>query len=63
MSATVFYFPRSYVTLVDGLRDRVLAGKPSSWSSNIKIGTSTNFNKLCGCVLQVGTAAWYACQP
>ena len=54
MSATVFYYPSSYVQIVDQLRSRVLAGKPASWANNIKIGTSTNFNKLCGCVLQVG---------
>ena len=53
MSATVFYFPSSYVTLIDQLRSRVLRGKPSSWAGNIRVGTSTNFNKLCGCVLQV----------
>ncbi|KAK9785590.1 hypothetical protein WJX73_003263 [Symbiochloris irregularis] len=51
MSATVFYYPNSYIDIIPILRQRVLAGKPSSWSSNIRIGTSTNFNKLCGCVL------------
>ncbi|CAL8461829.1 g1360 [Coccomyxa elongata] len=50
MSATVFYFPGSYVKLLPVLRRRLSAGSVSS--SNIKLGVSTNFDKLCGCVLQ-----------
>ena len=53
MSATVFYYPASWLSIIDTLRSRVLAGKPTSWASNVKVGTSTNFDKLCGCVLQV----------
>jgi len=52
MSATVFYHPRSYATLIPYVRNRVLAGKPAPWAANIEIGLSTNLNKLCGCVLQ-----------
>lgn len=54
MSATVFYFPESYIELLTLLRQRVLRGAAASYSpANIQIGISTNFNKLCGCVLQV----------
>ena len=52
MSATVFYFPASYSTLVPYIRNRILAGKPAAWAPHIEIGLSTNLNKLCGCVLQ-----------
>eukprot|EP00884_Botryococcus_braunii_P003248 jgi/Botrbrau1/12924/Bobra.92_1s0004.1 len=52
MSATVFYFPNSYRALLSTLRQRILANKPPSWSSNVYLGVSTNFDKLCGCVLQ-----------
>ena len=52
MSATVVYFPGSYVKLLPDLRQRLAAGQASS--GNIKLGVSTNFDKLCGCVLQVG---------
>ena len=51
MSATVVYFPGSYVKLLPDLRQRLAAGQASS--GNIKLGVSTNFDKLCGCVLQV----------
>ncbi len=51
MSATVFYFPGSYVELLPDLRTRLSKGQASS--GNIKLGVSTNFDKLCGCVLQV----------
>ena len=50
MSATVVYFPGSYVKLLPDLRQRLAAGQASS--GNIKLGVSTNFDKLCGCVLQ-----------
>ena len=52
MSATVFYYPKSYSNLIPYIRNRVLAGKPASWASNVEVGLSTNLNKLCGCVLQ-----------
>lgn len=51
MSATVFYFPASYVRLLPVLRQRLTTGSVSA--SNVKLGVSTNFDKLCGCVLQV----------
>jgi hypothetical protein len=54
MSATVFYFPGSYVKLLPDLRARLSKGQASS--GNIKLGVSTNFDKLCGCVLQVPDA-------
>ncbi len=54
MSATVFYYPASYVQLIPDLKQRLAAGQASA--SNIRIGVSTNFDKLCGCVLQ-------ACPP
>lgn len=59
MSATVFYFPKSYVTLLPVLRRRLSAGSVSS--SNIKLGVSTNFDKLCGCVLQVAPSCCNVC--
>jgi hypothetical protein len=55
MSATVFYFPGSYVKLLPPLRQRLTSGGVPS--SNIKLGVSTNFDKLCGCVLQVLTTS------
>ena len=54
MSATVVYYPESYTKLLTLLKERVLKKKPSYNPDNIQIGLSTNFNKLCGCVLQVG---------
>ena len=54
MSATVVYYPESYTKLLTLLKERVLQDKPSYNPDNIQIGVSTNFNKLCGCVLQVG---------
>lgn len=54
MSATVVYYPTSYIQLLGLLKDRVLSGSAASYPrSNIQIGVSTNFNKICGCVLQV----------
>ncbi len=50
MSATIFYYPGSYVRLVPALRTRLTSGGVPS--ANVKIGVSTNFDKLCGCVLQ-----------
>ena len=50
MSATVFYYPASYVQLIPDLKQRLATGQASA--SNIRIGVSTNFDKLCGCVLQ-----------
>lgn len=50
MSATVFYYPESYVKLIPDLKQRLATGQASA--SNIRIGVSTNFDKLCGCVLQ-----------
>ena len=50
MSATVFYYPGSYLRLVPQLRARLTSGGVPS--ANVKIGVSTNFDKLCGCVLQ-----------
>ena len=52
MSATVVYYPNEYISLVKGLKARVAAGRPGV-ASNIHIGVSTNFDKICGCVLQV----------
>lgn len=54
MSATVFYYPKSYVKLLPDLRQRLSAGLATS--DNIRLGVSTNFDKLCGCVLQVQPA-------
>ena len=55
MSATVVYYPNSYIQLLSLLKDRVLRGGSAAAfpRSNIQVGVSTNFNKLCGCVLQV----------
>ncbi len=53
MSATVMYYPNSYIELLSLLKDRVLTGSAAAYpTSNIQVGVSTNFNKLCGCVLQ-----------
>ena len=52
MSATVVYFPSSYTQLLTLLKDRVLQNTNFP-RSNIQVGISTNFNKICGCVLQV----------
>ena len=99
MSATVFLYPRSYLSLIPQLKDRVAAGRGAAWRdahvqvgacvsgafyvvlpceplcarcagsrrnakgagvargakrahTNNQTGVSTNFNKLCGCVLQ-----------
>ena len=54
MSATVVYYPESYIQLLTLLKDRVLSGSAAAFPrANIQIGVSTNFNKICGCVLQV----------
>eukprot|EP00884_Botryococcus_braunii_P004939 jgi/Botrbrau1/14446/Bobra.0014s0091.1 len=52
MSATVFYHPESYEKLMPIIKKRILRGKPESMYSNVETGLSTNFDKLCGCVLQ-----------
>lgn len=53
MSATVMYFPQQYTDLLPGLRARITATRPSSYASNVRMGVSLNFDKLCACVLQV----------
>jgi len=54
MSATVVYYPDSYIELLTLLKDRVLSGRAAAFPrSNVQIGVSTNFNKICGCDLQV----------
>ena len=53
MSATVMYFPQQYSNLLPGLRARITTGRPSSFTSNVRVGVSLNFDKLCACVLQV----------
>ena len=59
MSATVVYYPNSYIQLLSLLKDRVLRGSAAAFSrSNIEVGVSTNFNKLCGCVLQARLSFW-----
>lgn len=56
MSATVVYYPNEYISLIPTLKARVAAGR-SSLASNVNVGISTNFDKICGCVLQVLIAA------
>ena len=51
MSATVMYYPQNYTTLIPLLKNRIAKSNPG-YASNINIGVSTNFDKLCGCVLQ-----------
>ena len=58
MSATVVYYPNEYIGLINNLRARIVAGRPQSWANNINIGISTNFDKICGCVLQVRLAEY-----
>ena len=53
MSATVMYYPQQYSSLLPGLRARITTGRPSSFASNVRVGVSLNFDKLCACVLQV----------
>ena len=62
MSATVVYYPSSYIQLLTLLKDRVLSGQAAGFPrSNVQIGVSTNFNKICGCVLQVALPAQSLC--
>ncbi len=66
MSATVVYYPESYIRLLTLLKDRVLSGRAAAFPrSNVQVGVSTNFNKICGCVLQVALPAAYpsTCLP
>ena len=53
MSATVFFHPRPYTSLVETLKQDITAGRPDAdlVRKHIRIGVSTNFNKLCACVL------------
>lgn len=50
MSATVFREPASWRSLAGTLKDRIAAGHDPAFRENVKVGLSTNFNKLCGCV-------------
>ena len=50
MSATVVYYPNEYISLIPTLKARVTTGRGSG---SVNIGISTNFDKICGCVLQV----------
>jgi hypothetical protein len=51
MSATVFRFPKQYTELINTLKHDITADRTDIPWDNIKVGVSTNFNKLCACVL------------
>jgi hypothetical protein len=53
MSATVVRHPYSWTRLVRMLKDEIAASRDDAMEllPNIKVGVSTNFNKLCACVL------------
>jgi hypothetical protein len=48
MSATVFYYPKSYGELLPKVKARILAGKPSSWQDNIETGAPHILGMICG---------------
>lgn len=50
MSATVFRHPKSWRQLVGLIKERVGQARGPAIQNNFKVGVSTNFNKLCGCV-------------
>jgi hypothetical protein len=50
MSATVFRHPQSWRNLVGFIKERVGQTRGAPAQNNFKVGVSTNFNKLCGCV-------------
>ncbi|WIA29300.1 hypothetical protein OEZ86_011805 [Tetradesmus obliquus] len=53
MSATVVRYPRSWTSLVSRLKNDIvtLRDDADQLMPNLKVGVSTNFNKLCACVL------------
>jgi hypothetical protein len=53
MSATVFFHPRPYTSLVEIIKRDIAAGRPDAdlVRKHTRVGVSTNFNKLCACVL------------
>jgi hypothetical protein len=63
MGTAVFSHPRAWIDTFHQLRRRLLSGFKIK-SGNLKIGLSTNFNKLCGCIHDTivdGTCATLAC--
>jgi hypothetical protein len=52
MSATIFRHPKSWESVASDIKTRFTTGSHSVAASKVKIGVSTNFNKLCGCVGQ-----------
>lgn len=53
MSATVVREPQSWTKVVPRLKADIVSGRDdaSALMPNLKVGVSTNFNKLCACVL------------
>lgn len=47
MSAMVTAFPREHTKLLPYIKQVVLGDHPD-WADNVRVGVSTNFNKLCG---------------
>lgn len=52
MSATIFRHPQSWESVASDIKKRFTTGTPALAAHKVKIGVSTNFNKLCGCVGQ-----------
>lgn len=53
MSATVVRHPAAWTALVPRIKADIVAGRDDADAilPNLKVGVSTNFNKLCACVL------------
>lgn len=49
MGASMFQYPRAYLEAMAATRSYLLEGLQSDQQANVKLGISTNFNKLCGC--------------
>lgn len=57
MSATVVRYPRSWTSLISKLKNDIVALRDDADQirPNLKVGVSTNFNKLCACECLVVT--------
>eukprot|EP00879_Flechtneria_rotunda_P026552 GHRR01028322.1.p1 GENE.GHRR01028322.1~~GHRR01028322.1.p1 ORF type:complete len:407 (+),score=78.90 GHRR01028322.1:202-1422(+) len=47
MSAMVYHYPVEHMRLLPWAKQQIL-GNNQGWASNVRIGLSTNYNKLCG---------------
>jgi hypothetical protein len=48
MSAMVTAYPREHLKLLPYVKQLVLGDGRDSWADHVRVGVSTNFNKLCG---------------